>query len=114
MQRWLGATSRSSKRTISVTCSFAMSGIAHWSRALNVPWTANAHGMFTYLMMQVPIIRAENLVVDLAVAKGIKGMNQKAKVYVALFLLLLVFWPAGLSRCSADDRNKSVSQTRVS
>jgi hypothetical protein len=80
MQRWLGATSRSSKRTISLACSFAMSGMVHWSGALNVPWTPNAHGMFTYFMMQAPVIRGEDLVVDFAKAKGIKGRNQREQL----------------------------------
>jgi hypothetical protein len=80
MQRWLGATSRGSKRTISLACSFALSGLLHWSGALNVPWAPNAHGMLTYFMMQVPVIRAEDLVVDFAKAKGIKGRNQREQL----------------------------------
>jgi hypothetical protein len=73
MQKWLGATSRGAKRTISLICSFAMSGFVHWSGALNVPWTPTSHGLFTYFIIQAPIIRLEDYVVDWAKLRNIKG-----------------------------------------
>ncbi|TVY81892.1 Acetyltransferase sirH [Lachnellula suecica] len=73
MQKWLGTTSRGAKRTVSLFCSFAMSGFVHWAGALNSPWTPTSHGMFTYFIMQVPVIRMEDYVVDWAKSRGIKG-----------------------------------------
>lgn len=73
MQNWLGATSRGTKRTVSLICSFAISGCFHWAGALNLPWTPSAHGLFTYFIMQAPVIRLEDLVLDWGKRKGIKA-----------------------------------------
>ncbi|KAL2063760.1 hypothetical protein VTL71DRAFT_5565 [Oculimacula yallundae] len=73
VQRWLGTTSRGSKRIVSLFCSFLMSGLVHWSGALNCPWTPSSHGMFTYFIMQAPLIRLEDWVVDWGRQKGIRG-----------------------------------------
>jgi hypothetical protein len=58
-----------------------MSGLLHWSGALNLPWTPSAGGMFGYFMMQAPIIRLEDYVVDYGKARGIKG-NRKSTLFV--------------------------------
>lgn len=76
VQNWLGATSRKSKRTVSLLCSFSMSGLIHWSGALNNPWTPTSHGLFTYFIMQAPVIRIEDYVIDWGKARGFKG-NRK-------------------------------------
>jgi hypothetical protein len=73
VQRMLGLKSRGSKRTVSLFCSFFMSGLTHWSGTLNLPWTPTSHGMFTYFMMQAPVIRIEDYIVDYAKTKGING-----------------------------------------
>ncbi|KAH7403094.1 hypothetical protein BKA64DRAFT_641113 [Cadophora sp. MPI-SDFR-AT-0126] len=73
VQRWLRVTSRSSKRTVSLLCSFTMSGFVHWSGALNCPWTPSSHGMFTYFIMQAPIVRLEDCIVEWGRRKGIKN-----------------------------------------
>jgi hypothetical protein len=73
VQRWLGVKNRGTKRTTSLICSFFMSGLAHWSGAWNMPWTPSSHGMFTYFMMQAPVIRMEDYVVDYGKARGVKG-----------------------------------------
>ncbi|PVH77325.1 hypothetical protein DL98DRAFT_534917 [Cadophora sp. DSE1049] len=72
-QRWLRVTSRSSKRTVSLLCSFTMSGFVHWSGALNCPWMPSSHGMFTYFIMQAPVVRLEDYIVDWGRRKGIKS-----------------------------------------
>lgn len=77
-QRWLGAKSRGANRTISLFSSFCMSGLVHWSAALNSPWTPVSYGMFTYFIMQAPAIRLEDLVVDWGRRRGIKG-NRKSQ-----------------------------------
>jgi hypothetical protein len=48
----------------------------HWSGALNLPWTPSAHGMFTYFIMQAPVIRLEDYVVDFGKDRGIKGSSK--------------------------------------
>lgn len=75
-QRWLGVTSRSSKRTVSLLCSFTMSGFVHWSGALNCPWTPSSHGMFTYFIMQAPVVRLEDYIVDWGRQKGLKSSSK--------------------------------------
>ncbi|KAH6702910.1 hypothetical protein BKA61DRAFT_704299 [Leptodontidium sp. MPI-SDFR-AT-0119] len=72
-QHWLGTTSRSTKRTVSLVCSFMTSGLVHWSGALNCPWTPSSHGMFTYFIMQAPVVRLEDLIVEWGRRKGIRG-----------------------------------------
>jgi hypothetical protein len=76
MQKWLRADSRPAKRTVSLFCSFAMSGISHWSGAFNIPWTPTTHGIFLYFMMQAPVIRMEDYVVDWGKARGIKSSSK--------------------------------------
>lgn len=79
MQRWLGVTSRGGKRTVSLFCAFFMSGLNHWSGAINVPWTPSSHGLFTYFVMQAPVIRIEDIVLDWGKARGIRS-NRKLEV----------------------------------
>ena len=76
VQRWLGTTSRGSKRTVSLLCSFTMSGFVHWSGALNCPWTPSSHGMFTYFIMQAPVVRLEDYIVDWGRQKGVKSSSK--------------------------------------
>ena len=76
-QHWLRIRSRGAKRTVSLGCSFFMSGLLHWSGALNLPWTPSAHGMFTYFIMQAPVIRMEDYAVDFGKTRGIKA-NRKS------------------------------------
>ena len=73
IQKWLGATSRAPKRTISLFSSFAMSGFSHWFGTLNLGWTPSAYGMFTYFIMQAPAIRLEDYIVDWGQANGVRG-----------------------------------------
>ncbi|CZT52371.1 uncharacterized protein RSE6_13703 [Rhynchosporium secalis] len=73
VQRVLGTKSRSAKRTFSLVCSFMMSGFVHWSGALNCPWTSSSHGMFTYFIMQAPVVRLEDCIVDWGRRQGFKS-----------------------------------------
>lgn len=100
MQKWLRVTSRGSKRSISLISSFFVSGLVHWSGALNIPWTPTSHGMFTYFIMQAPAIRIEDCVVDWAKSRGIKGNSKiqtgvvarKLTVYLDLWKILGYLW----------------------
>lgn len=82
-QRWLGTTSRGAKRAVSLFCSFMMSGFVHWSGALNCPWTPSSHGMFTYFIMQAPVVTMEDYVVDWGRRRGIKS---SCKLLKSLFV----------------------------
>jgi hypothetical protein len=72
-QRGLGVKSRGVKRSVSLACSFLMSGLAHWVGTLNLPWSVSSWGMFWYFMMQAPVIRLEDYVVEFGQKRGWGG-----------------------------------------
>jgi hypothetical protein len=53
-----------------------MSGMAHWVGAANRPWTGSAWGMFGYFVMQAPVIRVEDWVVDWGRERGVSGTRK--------------------------------------
>lgn len=41
-----------------------------------MPWTSSAHGMFTYFVLQIPVIRLEDYVVDFGRQQGVKSSGE--------------------------------------
>ncbi|KAH7336599.1 hypothetical protein BKA65DRAFT_563805 [Rhexocercosporidium sp. MPI-PUGE-AT-0058] len=96
-QRWLGVMSRSTKRTVSLICSFMMSGFVHWSGALNYPWTPSSHGMFTYFIMQALVVRMENLIMNWGKRKSTKDSN----LLKCFGYMWTISWISFSMRCAA-------------
>lgn len=75
-QHWLGVKARGAKRSVSLACSFFLSGLLHWSGCLNLPWTESAAGMFWYFIMQAPVIRLEDYAVEFGGKRGISSSRK--------------------------------------
>lgn len=85
VQSLLNVKSRAVKRTISLICSFTLSGLVHWVPTLNLPYTPSAGGLFWYFVMQAPIVRAEDYVVYWGRTRGWKWGGWKMVGYLWTF-----------------------------